>query len=251
LGQALADGWAARVNVITKVAPLTELPLRASKSLVASAVYESVFRSCHALGLPTLQTVLLHRAADGEQAGAWEALQGLQVEGVIGLLGVSVQSPSEAVVALSNPLVRHIQLPFNVLDHRWAEAGVLQRLAARHDVTVHVRSALLQGVLSSSDPGVWPAVPGVDAPGLVSTLARLAHELGRRSVVDLCLAYVLGHHFVDGVVVGMETMAQLDDNLSLFMAPALDDKALAMVKSALPRVPDTLLDPARWPTRTS
>jgi spore coat polysaccharide biosynthesis protein SpsF (cytidylyltransferase family)/aryl-alcohol dehydrogenase-like predicted oxidoreductase len=251
VGQALADGWAARVNVVTKVAPLIAVPLDASASVVKSAVHESIFRSCHALGLPKLQTVLLHRAADGERAGVWEALQGLQAEGVTGLLGVSAQTPSEAVAALGNPLVRHMQLPFNVLDGRWEEAGVLQRLAARPDVTVHVRSALLQGILASSDAGVWPVVPGVDGPALVSTLARLAHDLGRRSVTDLCMAYVLGHQFVDGVVVGMETLAQLDDNLSLFMAPALDERALAMVKNALPPVPETLLDPARWPTRTS
>jgi aryl-alcohol dehydrogenase-like predicted oxidoreductase len=236
--------------VITKVAPLIEVALGASTSVVASAVHESIFRSCHALGLPKLQTVLLHRAADGERAGVWEALQGLQAEGVVGLLGVSVQTPSEAMVALDNPLVRHLQLPFNFLDYRWEEAGVIERLGTRPDVTVHVRSALLQGVLPSSDPGVWPVVPGVDVPGLISTLARMAHDLGRRSVVDLCIGYVLGHRFVDGVVVGMETLAQLEDNLSLFTAPALDEGAVALVKGAVPRVPEALLDPARWPTRT-
>jgi spore coat polysaccharide biosynthesis protein SpsF len=239
------------VNVVTKVAPLNELPIQAAPSVVASAVYESVFRSCHALGLAKLGTVLLHRAADGERAGAWEALRALQAEGIVESLGVSVQNPSEAMLALDNPIVQHVQMPFNLLDHRWAEAGVAERLASRPEVTVHVRSAFLQGVLPSPDPRVWPQVPGVDAPALISTLVRQAHELGRRSVADLCLAYVLGHRFVDGVVVGMETMAQLEENLSLFRGAALDATELAIVHNSMPRVQETLLDPARWPARPS
>jgi spore coat polysaccharide biosynthesis protein SpsF len=249
VGEALADGWSARAGVVTKVAPLAGLPAGASAADAACAVSESIFRSCHALGLPKLQTVLLHRAGDGERAGVWDALQRLQAEGIIGTLGVSVQSPAEAVAALGHPLVRHIQMPFNLLDHRWTE--VLERLAARDDLTVHVRSALLQGILPSADPKVWPAIPGVDAPRLIATLDRLAQELRRRSVLDLCIAYVLGHQFVDGVVVGMETVAQLDENLPVFAAPPLDEQELSLVRNTVPRVPETLLDPARWPARTS
>jgi spore coat polysaccharide biosynthesis protein SpsF len=249
VGEALADGWSARAGVVTKVAPLIGLPAGASAADASCAVSESIFRSCHALGLPKLQTVLLHRASDGERAGVWEALERLQAEGVVGTLGVSVQSPAELAAALGHPLVRHIQLPFNLLDHRWT--AVLEQLAAREDLTVHVRSALLQGILPSLDPAVWPAIPGVDAPGLIATLSRLAQELGRRSVLDLCLAYVLGHRFVDGVVVGMETIAQLDEHLRVFAEPPLDEQELSLVRNTVPSVPETLLDPARWPARTS
>ncbi|MEP6914233.1 MAG: aldo/keto reductase [Acidobacteriota bacterium] len=250
VGEALADGWSARANVVTKVAPLSLSP-GAAASDAACAVAESIFRSCHALGLPKLPTVLLHRAADGQCPGVWDALQRLQGEGIIGTLGVSVQSPAEAIDALNNPVVRHMQMPFNLLDHRWADAGVLARFAGREDITVHVRSALLQGILPSPDAMSWPVLSGVDTPALISTLSRLAHELRRGSVLDLCIAYVLGHQFVDGVVVGMETMAQLDDHLSVFAAPPLDAEELRLVKKVLPRVPETLLDPARWPVRRS
>ena len=45
-------------------------------------------------------------------------------------LGVSVQSPQEALTALACSDVRHIQMPFNLLDWRWREAGAIAAPAA-------------------------------------------------------------------------------------------------------------------------
>src|SRR4029453_8941014 len=124
----------------------------------------------------------------------------------------SVQSPAEALEALHHPNVRHLQLPFNILDWRWGD--VIAAIRSRPPVTIHARSVFLQGVLAANDASVWPRVDGVDAPALISWLDDCTKKFRRKNVADLCLAYVRGQDWNDGVVIGMETEEQLETNLA-------------------------------------
>jgi aryl-alcohol dehydrogenase-like predicted oxidoreductase len=162
-----------------------------------------------------------------------------------------VQSPAEAKEALARADVAHIQLPFNLLDWRWDEAGIPALVAVRPGLTVHARSAFLQGLLATEDAAVWPPVSGVDARGVVDWLNRTARELDRQSTADLCLGFVRGQDWIDGVVVGMETLDQLECNLRLAVRAPLTPEQCRSVAQSRPRVPAQLLDPAQWPQRSA
>ena len=236
-------------RIVTKLAPLDDLNDDTPLGLVLRAVDDSVRRSCTRLRTDRLDAVLLHRAHQLTWRGGvvWRRLKTLRDEGAIFDLGVSVYSPEEALAALAIPCVRHVQLPFNLLDWRWRNSDVVETLTRRGDVTVHVRSIYLQGLLAAGDQAQWPAINGVDAAALNATLQRLAGELGRDSVADLCLAYVRGQNWIDGIVVGMERAAQLASNLALFKRPALTSDEVQAVERALPLAPVQLLNPAQWP----
>jgi aryl-alcohol dehydrogenase-like predicted oxidoreductase len=236
-------------RVVTKLAPLDELTDETPLSTVLRNVEDSVHRSCNRLCNDRLDVLLLHRAHHLTWRGGiiWKRLKSLRDEGAIFDLGVSVYTPEEALAALAVPCVRHLQLPFNLLDWRWRDSGVGETLAKRGDVTVHARSAYLQGLLAAGTEARWPAINGVDATMLNSTLDRVACDLSRDSVADLCLAYVRAQPWVDGVVVGMEHVSQLALNLALFKRPALTADELQIVEQALPRAPEQLLNPAQWP----
>ena len=248
LGEALKGR---RVPTITKLSPLSELPPDAPPEAVIAAVDGSIARSLGALQRDRLDCLLLHRAAhlgafDGQ---VWRRLEHYLARGTIGSLGVSVQSPAEAHTALVHPNVRHIQLPFNILDWRWPEAKIITAIRSKPSVTVHARSVFLQGVLISGDPSVWPRVEGMASPALISWLNGCATKFGRQSVADLCLAYVRGQDWIDGVVIGMETEEQLETNLALSARAPLASTDCAAIEASRPRVPEQLLDPALWPSR--
>jgi aryl-alcohol dehydrogenase-like predicted oxidoreductase len=247
LGEALAARKA--VRTITKLSPLGELAPDAAREDVYAAVDASIENSLTALRRDRIDCLLLHRAEHMSAFGGavWERLIEKLEDGTVLALGVSVQSPREAFDALSRSGVSHIQLPFNLLDWRWREAGVIDDILERPHVTIHARSIFLQGILASDDAAVWPAVEGVDAPSLLSELSILADEFGRESVADLCLAYARGQDWIDGVVVGMETEEQLDDNLRLFVRPPLSAEDCAEIERRIPRAPAQLLNPAQWP----
>jgi len=246
LGAALAGRRS--VRAVTKLAPLNELAPTASREMVRAAVDQSIEQSRIALRADSLDCLLLHRASHitAYDGAIWERLQEHVAVGVVRALGVSVQSPAEAYEALDQSAVVHIQLPFNILDWRWREAGVIAALAARTDVTVHARSVFLQGLLAANDPKLWPNIAGVDAAALVAWLSKSTHTLHRESVADLALAYARGQTWIDGVVVGQETEAQLDENLRLCTLPPLPTPDCEALEASCPRVPQALLDPAQW-----
>lgn len=246
LGEALAG---APVTIITKLSPLAGLSETDSLAKVVAAVEADVTRSCEALRRKRLDCFLLHRAVHRTafKGAIWERLHAYQTEGVIDRLGVSVQSALEAEEALADPAVGHIQLPFNLLDWRWRET--LAFCARRPDVTVHVRSVFLQGLLAADNPSIWPVIDGVDANAIVAELNRLVHDFGRENPADLCLAYARAQPAIDGVVIGLETVEQLERNLALFAKPALTAAECEEVTARLPHLPEQLLNPALWPKR--
>ncbi|HWA92759.1 MAG TPA: aldo/keto reductase [Rhizomicrobium sp.] len=247
VGEALAGRKS--VRAITKLSPLSELARHASRREVHAAVDASIEQSLAALRRDRLDCLLLHRAQHmwAFDGAIWERLIERLEDGSVLALGVSVQSPMEALAALACPDVVHLQLPFNLLDWRWRAEGFQACLAARPGVTVHARSAFLQGILAVHDPNVWPLVHGVDAPAMVRMIATLTEIFDRETPADLCLAYVRGQRWIDGVVVGLESEEQLDDNLRLFVKPPLTAEQCESVAARIPRLPVALLDPSRWP----
>jgi len=250
LGEALQGRKA--VRTITKLSPLADLPDDAPRGDVRAAVDGSIADSLAALKRDRVDCLLLHRARHMTSHGGaiWERLIELLEDGIVFALGVSVQTPDEALAALACADVGHIQLPFNLLDWRWREAGVIAKVHARAHVTVHARSVFLQGILAN-DAQTWPPVKDVDAFALTRLLAGLAREYGRENAADLCLAYARGQSWIDGVVVGMETEKQLEDNLRLFVRPPLCAEDCLTLERRIPRVCETLLNPALWPQRSA
>lgn len=241
----LAGSWKERISIITKLDP--EMEKQEGRRALRATVDASVFRSCAELRLPRLDTMLLHRWPHRHLGGGavWERLRELRQEGWIGHLGASLVSTSEAREAFDDPEVEHVQLPFNLLDWRWKRAGIDRMAGKRKDVIVHARSALLQGLLGS-DAARWPATSGEPAAAWVHKVNRLAQEMGRQNVRDLCLAYVRSQGWITSVVVGCETLEQLQDNLRLFQGAKLSEPECARIEEELAGASEALLDPSRW-----
>ena len=239
---------ASDVEIVTKLDPLAHVPPDAAAEIALAAARASLAASRQALRRHRLDALLLHRAQHRTAWGGavWDLLRAERDSGAIGRIGVSVQTPAEALAALDDVDVGQLQLPFNLLDRRWHAEGVIDRLGARPDVVVHVRSVFLQGLLAGN-AGRWPAMPGVDPSAILQSLAALTASLQRDGLADLCLAYVRGHGWIDGIVIGMETASQLEANLALFERAPLLCADIAATSAALQAVPEEFLDPARWP----
>ena len=246
LGLALAQDPEA--HIVTKLSPLSALTPETPLRVVEADTRASLATSREALGRRVLPAVLLHRAhhLTAWDGVVWDVLLDERDDGGILTLGVSVQTPDELDAALRRPQVRHVQMPFNLLDWRWRTPRMQDLLASRDDVIVHVRSALLQGLLATDDATLWPAVPGLQAASFIKALDAVAETLGRDSAADLCFAYVRAQPFVHGVVVGAETETQLAENAALFARPALDPDEVVFVQNFFPQVPEALLNPALW-----
>ncbi len=249
LGDALTGGWQSRVEVITKLSTLTDCPPEASPEVVGTFVDCSLYQSCHALRVTTLDVVMLHRATqfDTWDGAVWERLLHHRQRGLIRCLGVSVQTPEELSRALAVEAVAFIQLPMNLLDHRWREGiGEIVRAKVRRPLIVHVRSALLQGLLASDSLVLWRRAHCPDAGRVLEWLDESARRFADGDRVRLCLNYVVSQSWVDGVVVGMETLEQLHQNLVRLDTARLTADQIDEIERGRPSVAEQTLNPVTW-----
>jgi spore coat polysaccharide biosynthesis protein SpsF (cytidylyltransferase family)/aryl-alcohol dehydrogenase-like predicted oxidoreductase len=249
IGRALAGGWQGRVPVITKLSPLSQCSPDTSTTEIQAQVNASLFQSCMSLGVSSLDVLMLHRASHLHkwQGALWQHLLQCREEGLIKALGASLQTPQELLVALKQPEIQYLQLPFNMLDTRWDEAiSELTGVKEQRPLTVHVRSSLLQGLLVSRDRSHWQQA-GVRQPEAIwAWQDNLRKHSDSQNLADLCIRYVRSLSWVDGVVVGMESPQQLEENLRSFERPLLESTLLSEIDATRPLVGNETLDPTQW-----
>jgi len=246
IGRLLPARSASTVKIVTKLQPLDRIPDDAPQREVRVAVDASVFHSCRDLRRNRLDVLMFHRSADmfRWRGAAIVRLAELASEDVVGALGASVYTPEEAVACLSDERITYLQIPFNLLDSRWLNGGFAAALAGRKDVRVHVRSVFLQGLLVN-DATLWPQWVA-ERRELAARIEGLAEKLGRKSRADLCIAYVRSFPWVATLVLGAETLGQLEQLVPLASEPALTQQQAHEVQAAFADVPERLLNPARW-----
>ena len=213
-------------------------------------VHVAIDRSIWLLRRTRIDAALLHRFEhyEGGNGPAWQTLLSYKKTGRVARAGASIYRPDELLALLKDRNVGLAQIPFNILDRRWLAPEIQRAIAARPDVILHGRSALLQGLLTIDDPARWPIEDKALAARCIAALKTLATQLARESVIDLCFAYARAQSWLAGIVVGAETAAQMTENIRLFRTPALNAEQLKAVADALPvDLPEQLLNPALWP----
>lgn len=87
----------------------------------------------------------------------------------------------------------------------------------------------------------------MDDPALVwDWLDRLVLDFGRQNSADLSMAFVRAQRWIDGVVVGIEAMDQLEQNVAAFARAPLTDEQCAELVRTRPQTEERVLDPACW-----
>jgi aryl-alcohol dehydrogenase-like predicted oxidoreductase len=154
-----------------------------------------------------LHGYLAHRVNDIiQQPTIWDSIEELKNENQIINTGISIYNPSEFKQIIELGIQPDIvQLPFNLLDHRMLETI---SYCAKHEIEVHVRSVFLQG-LFFLNPSYLPKHLELFREPLLKILA-LAKE-NNTSLLQLALQFVLNNTFVSKVIIGVQSVKQLDE----------------------------------------
>lgn len=199
--------------------------------------------SIEKLGVRRLHGVMWHR--EGILESAHEAVAGmasaLRDSGVADLVGVSVYSPEKAVTALESGDLDMVQLPGNVFDRRFEQAGVFE-LAADLEKIVYMRSVFLQGLICMPPEAVSVNVPLAMDP--VKRLRALAADFGL-SVLTFCLVFAREAYPKARILVGVETRAQLDEILEGWNVSAPEGICKA-VQEVFSGVDERVVNPSLW-----
>lgn len=200
LGEVGTQGF----KLITKLPPLPD-----GCSDVSGWIQEQVAASLARLGVSEVYGLLLHRPEQllgTEGKVLYQTLQSLKDSGVVQKVGASIYAPNELTDLMKHYHLDLVQAPFNLVDRRLYSTGWLHRLK-NEGVEIHTRSAFLQGLLLMPQS----AIPEKFA--LWSELWVKWHEwlsCHEVSAVHASLAFPLSFPEIDRVVVGADSVSQLE-----------------------------------------
>jgi uncharacterized protein len=167
-------------------------------------------------------------------------LQQLKENGSIHKTGVSVYTNKEFDTCIHADHVDVIQLPFNLLDN-FSKRGSLLKRAKEKGKEIQVRSVFLQGLffkeLHSFPEYLQPLKTYVSQVKEKAAAKRL-------SVYDLALAYALKKKAIDHVIIGVDSIQQLQANLTA--AATVLDEELEKEIDSINVAEEELLYPYNW-----
>ena len=223
--------------VVTKVPPVDDnLPAAKADYVVEQSVVSSLQR----LRLDVLPLCLFHNERNAVYA---DSLLKMKEKGLVKHVGVSVNSPGGALNALRSGKFEALQVPTSILDHRYYRAGIFIE-AKRRGMALFVRSVYLQGLIFMPEQEIHPQLAPVIE--VRKRLEKIAAEAGL-SLADLAVRFVMGLEGADCLVMGLETLEQLQANLKVFAHGPLNPGLMRAVMEAVPQLPDNVIVPALWP----
>lgn len=241
LGRALSEmAVVDQVTVVTKVVHMA--PEYPSQHVADRIVEQSVMNSLKRLGLEQLAICLFHTEVDFRYI---ESLLKLKDKGLVAHVGASVMTPEATRKILASRCAEAVQVPANVLDHRFIDAGVFDD-AKRSGAALFVRSVYLQGLILMPEGQILPELREVIPHR--RRLESLASEAGV-TLAELAARYALT---IDGstcALVGVDSVEQLRDNIALFSKGPLPEDLMTAVAEAIPNLPESILMPNRWSKR--
>jgi aryl-alcohol dehydrogenase-like predicted oxidoreductase len=238
--------------ITTKLSPLPEFEGRitAPTNSLKTAIEISIQSSIKNLQIESIDCLLLHRATHlfYDQGFILKELIKLKEIGVINSIGVSVQNPTELKMALQCAVVSQIQMPFNILDYRWSQSiKLINQEKKKRQISIYTRSAFLQGLLLVDEKRKWMlAHASKEHNAVMDALKHFKIKFHRKSLSDLLINYVLGHSWVDGVVIGVDNCTQLAENIEIFKNQVLSQEELKYIYLNRPNVSNKTLNPALW-----
>lgn len=230
IGQIGSHSW----NIVTKLPPV---PRECND--VTGWVREQLNGSLARLKAPQVYGLLLHRPSQLlEDIGPtlFGALKTVQSEGLVKKIGISIYRHTTLETILHQYAIDLVQAPLNIIDRSFVESGWVNRLSLA-GVEVHVRSVFLQGLLLMP-PSQRPAKFGPWAH-IWAEWDRWLAESGL-TPLQACLRYVCGLDSIDRVVVGVDSVSQLDEILSAC------NGVLDSLPAFKPLQDERLINPASW-----
>jgi aryl-alcohol dehydrogenase-like predicted oxidoreductase len=130
-------------------------------------------------------------------------------------IGVSIYKNEELLDTLENSNVRVVQCPFNLLDNDSIRGETL-KMAKKKGIEVQVRSAFLQGLFFMDRDSLPLSLR--ELKSYLEELDRICSE-NKISMSHLALGYCLSKDYIDKVIIGVDSLKQLDLNIEAMKTP--------------------------------
>lgn len=188
---------------------VSKIPAFSADCVDFSRVGRSIVEtSLEKLGIPKLHTVLLHcpeQLFSKVGSHIYSAMLELKNNNLTELIGCSVYEVDELERIQRDFDFDLYQIPYNILDRRFLESGLIDRLVSK-GIQVHARSVFLQGLLLMKKEN-RPHWMNRRDNGL-DEWDEFVNKSGQ-SATNLCIDFAFKNPNLSGIVVGVDTLNQL------------------------------------------
>jgi len=225
---------------IEKWKTITKLPAVPNDCIdIDQWVKEQTNLSMARLGLTQLYGILLHRPSQLMESmgqNLYAALHAIKNQGLTCKIGVSVYGADELSTLFDHYSFDLVQSPLNIFDRGLVESGWANQLK-NAGVEVHTRSSFLQGLLLM-EPGQRPAK--FNRWNDIWNLWDSWLKRENLTPIQACLRYVNNLSAIDRIVVGVNSIDQLNQILEAINGdmPNLTELNILQDKR--------LINPANW-----
>ena len=164
----------------------------------------------------------------------------LKIKGYINHIGASVYTNDQIEYLIEEDSISVVQLPFNLLDNISVRGNLLEQLKTKGKI-IHTRSAFLQGLFFKNINDKNITIENLYSE--LEILNQLTAKLNC-SMEELALSYCIYQKNIDSVIIGVDSLDQLNSNLkaSTYLIGNNSIKIIDKIK-----VQDlNLLNPSLW-----
>lgn len=163
----------------------------------------------------------------------WREFKALKKSKKVRKIGFSIYTKEDLEFILSKgDEFDIIQFPYNILDHQFRP---YLEILHRRNVEVHVRSTFLQGLFFMDRENLPPKLQVLRR--YLDTIDNYV-SLEKMSVAEVALNYNLQNKYIDGVLIGVDNVVQLEENIRSVLHKRVDLSIEVKEKE--------LLNPSNW-----
>lgn len=163
-----------------------------------------------------------------------EAFELLKEQGKIRYYGISSIRPNVIREYVKRSHIVSVMMQYSVLDRRPEEECL--NLLQKNDIGVLTRGSIAQGLLVDKPAKDYLNWSAQEVALAASAVRRLNEEHGANNgeSAQTAIRYVLQHPAVKSTVIGIRTLAQLNDSIPAADLPLLSAKEMDLMQSVLP-----------------
>lgn len=223
------------VHVISKI----------KSDVFIESLESTVTESLNKLGLDKLFGLLLH---DSDLLFKWNSEYTdkvilLKNKGLIDYFGVSIYTSEEFDIAIANPLIEVIQIPFNLFDQRAINDKWFEK-AEQANKLIFIRSIFLQGLFFMNPEELKGNL--IEATPYLLEMQSISEKLNL-SIAHFMMAYVDSVAPSAILLFGCDTLTQAEENVvSYNNLPLLADELLRTINKKFSNIPMNIINPSQW-----
>jgi len=179
-------------------------------SVKYNSINNKVLQYLEQLAVSSIEVLMFHSFESFKtNYKALDSLKELKSKGYIKNIGVSVYTNEHLKQLLNEDLITVIQFPFNMLDNFNVRGDLLDQLKQKGK-SIHTRSAFLQGLFFKNTNDKSPIVQNL------KTELKILNQIiidSNCSMEELALSYCLHQENIDNVIIGVDSILQLNANI--------------------------------------